>query len=300
MGQAWTQSGLDPAEVPDREAGKDGIPRPPTVHGRLSFADMTRLGFGLAVGAPEATVRASAKAAEEAGFRTFWLNHPPNQDGLAPLGWAADATSRIALGTGVVPISHRSPASILEGIEQAALPRGRYRLGIGSGSGPHPLRAARAALEELRPQAGCELVLAALGPGMCELAGRDADSVLLNWVTPEHARLSADLVLKAAKAAGRPRPGLYAYVRVALGEASLARLEREAAMYTAIPSYGANFARMEVKAVETAVGGRTAEEVQAGLRAWDGVVDEVVVRAVPAHDQVDEALAILEAASGAL
>lgn len=258
---------------------------------------MTRLGFGLAVGAPEATVRASAKAAEEAGFRTFWLNHPPNQDGLVPLAWAADATSQIALGTGVVPISHRSPASILEGIERAGLPRSRYRLGIGSASG---LRPARAALEELRPQAGCELVLAALGPRMCELAGREADSVLLNWVTPEHARLSAELVLKAAEAAGRPRPGIYAYLRVALGEASLARLEREAAMYTAIPSYGANFDRMGVKAVETAVRGRTADEVRAGLRAWDGVVDEVVVRAVPAHDQVDEALAILEAATAAL
>jgi alkanesulfonate monooxygenase SsuD/methylene tetrahydromethanopterin reductase-like flavin-dependent oxidoreductase (luciferase family) len=260
---------------------------------------MSRLGFGLAVGAPEATVRASAKAAEEAGFRTFWLNHPPSQDGLAALAWAADATSRIGLGTGVVPISFRSPASILEGIEQAGLPRSRYRLGIGSGSGPHPLRMVRTALEELRPRAGCELVLAALGPRMCELAGREADAVLLNWVTPEHARRSAAMVLEAAEAAGRPRPGIYAYVRVALGEASLDRLDREAAAYAAIPSYGANFARMGVKAVETAVGGRTAEEVRAGLRAWDGVVDEVVVRAVPAHDQVDEALAILEAACGA-
>jgi alkanesulfonate monooxygenase SsuD/methylene tetrahydromethanopterin reductase-like flavin-dependent oxidoreductase (luciferase family) len=257
---------------------------------------MTELGYGLRCDAPEETVRAASRAAEEAGFRTFWLNFLPGMDGFRPMAWAAAETSRIALGTGVVPLSDRSPSAILEGMAAAGLPRERYRLGIGSGSGPRPVRRVRDALRELRAEAGCELVVAALGPRMCELAGREADAVLLNMLPPGEAERSARLVLDAAQAAGRPRPGVYAYVRVAMGDESRARWAQEAAIYASIPAYAASFERMEVAAIDTGISAGTAEEVRDGLRAWKGVVDEVVVRALPAHDRPEEALAILEAA----
>lgn len=260
----------------------------------------TELGYGLRCDAPEETVRATSGAAEEAGFRTFWLNFLPGMDGFGPLAWAAAETSRIGLGTGVIPLSDRSPSSILEGIEAAGLPRRRYRLGIGSGSGPRPVARVRQGLAELRPGARSELVVAALGPKMCELAGREADAVLLNMLPPDQAERSARLVLDAAEAAGRPRPGIYAYMRVALGEESKARWAQEAALYATIPSYAANFERMGVAAVDTGISADTPEQVRDGLRAWKGVVDEIVVRALPAHDRPDEALAILEAAAGAL
>ena len=259
---------------------------------------MTQIGYGLAVAAPEPTILATACAAEGAGFGTFWLNHPPNGDALPLLARVAGATSRVWLGTGVIPVSHRSPESILAGLDENSLPRSRFRLGIGSGTGAAPLRRVREAIAELRPDAGCEIVLAALGPQMCRLAGEQADAVLLNWMPPGPAREAAALVLEGAEAAGRPRPGIYAYVRVALGDESLARLEQEGSSYAAIPHYGASFQRMGLAPAETAVRGRTPDEVKEGLRAWDGVVDEVVVRALPAHDREDEALAILEAARG--
>jgi alkanesulfonate monooxygenase SsuD/methylene tetrahydromethanopterin reductase-like flavin-dependent oxidoreductase (luciferase family) len=259
---------------------------------------MTQIGYGLAVAAPEPTILATARAAEASGFSAFWLNHPPNGDGLAPLGRVAAATERISLGTGVIPVSHHSPESILAGVEANALPRDRFRLGIGSGMGAAPLRRVREAIADLRPRAGCEIVLAALGPQMCRLAGEQADAVLLNWMPPGPAGEAAALVLEAAEAAGRPRPGIYAYVRVALGDASLARLEQEGGSYNAIPHYGASFQRMGLAPEETAIRGRSPDEVKEGLRAWDGVVDEVVVRALPAEDREDEALAILEAARG--
>jgi alkanesulfonate monooxygenase SsuD/methylene tetrahydromethanopterin reductase-like flavin-dependent oxidoreductase (luciferase family) len=258
----------------------------------------TELGYGLRCDAPEETVRATSRAAEEAGFRTYWLNFLPGTDGFRPVSWAAEESSRIWLGSGVIPLSNRSPVEILQGVAAAGLPRERYRLGIGSGSGPRPLARVREALRELRPKAGCELVVAALGPKMCELAGREADAVLLNMLTPKEAERSARLVLDAAEAAGRPRPGVYAYVRVALGEESKARWEQEAAMYARIPAYAANFERMGVATIDTGIVADTPEQVREGLRAWKGVVDEVVVRALPAHDRPDEALAILEAAAG--
>ena len=72
----------------------------------------------------------------------------------------------------------------------------------------------------LRAELSTRIVVAALGPKMCRLAGEVADGVLLNWLTPEYARQSADIVREGAAAARRPAPTIYAYVRLALGAAA--------------------------------------------------------------------------------
>ncbi|MBO0745575.1 MAG: LLM class flavin-dependent oxidoreductase, partial [Candidatus Dormibacteraeota bacterium] len=110
---------------------------------------MTALGFGLAGAAPEPTVLAAARAAEQAGYRTFWLNHPPTYDALPKLGRLSRAVS-IPVATGVIPISARTPRSILDGVAEAGLAADRFRLGIGSGQGPRPLERVREAIRELR------------------------------------------------------------------------------------------------------------------------------------------------------
>ena len=58
----------------------------------------------------------------------------------------------------------------------------------------------------LRANMQTRIVVAALGPKMCQLAGEVADGVLFNWLTPEHARLSAGWVREGAKVAGRTPP----------------------------------------------------------------------------------------------
>jgi alkanesulfonate monooxygenase SsuD/methylene tetrahydromethanopterin reductase-like flavin-dependent oxidoreductase (luciferase family) len=130
---------------------------------------------------------------------------------------------------------------------------------------------------------------------MCHLAGEVADGVLFNWLTPEHARASAEWVRAGARAAGRPAPRLFAYVRVALGAAGAARLEEEGRRYAAIPSYAAHFARMGVPPVATAVSAPAATAVPKALARWASTVDEVVVRAITVGDTVDETLAVLRA-----
>jgi alkanesulfonate monooxygenase SsuD/methylene tetrahydromethanopterin reductase-like flavin-dependent oxidoreductase (luciferase family) len=258
---------------------------------------MTALGFGLAGPAPEATVLAAAQAAEQAGYRTFWLNHPPTYDALPKLGRVARAVP-IAIATGVIPISARTPGSILEGMGEAGLPTDRFRLGIGSGFGPEPLGRVREAIPELRAGTSAEVVLAALRPRMCALVGQLADAVLLSQLTPEGGRERIRQVHEAADQAGRPRPRIYVYVRTALGAPGIAALEQEAEGYTKIPVYAASYRALGTGPLDAAVRATTPEQVRAGLAGWAGLADEVVIRAITADDAPDDVLAILEAARG--
>jgi alkanesulfonate monooxygenase SsuD/methylene tetrahydromethanopterin reductase-like flavin-dependent oxidoreductase (luciferase family) len=252
-------------------------------------------GFALFAGVAPEIVRASAREAEALGYSSFWVNHPGATDGLGSLAEAAKETRRIELGIGVIPLHTRGPEGIAGGVRAHTLPLDRLLLGVGSPN-PGALARVRAGIAELRSRLETRLVIAALGPKMCRLAGEIGDGVLLNWVTPEHARRSADLVREGAAAARRPAPKILAYVRLALGEAAHERLLGEANRYAAIPAYGANFERMGVKPETTAIAPHAPGEIAPALAKWRGVVDEVVLRAITATDTVDETLALLRAA----
>ncbi|MGH7321233.1 MAG: LLM class flavin-dependent oxidoreductase [Candidatus Rokuibacteriota bacterium] len=255
-------------------------------------------GFALFAGTAPEVIRASAREAEASGYRSFWVNHPGATDGLAALALAAKETRHIEMGIGVIPLHTRGPASIVEGVRSKALPLARLLLGVGSPN-PGALGRVRAGIAELRSQLSARLIVAALGPQMCRVAGEVADGVLFNWLTPEHARLSAEWVRAGAAAARRQPPKLFAYVRVALGAAACERLAQEGARYAAIPAYADHFARMGVKPVETAIAAQSAELILTALGQWRGVIDEVVVRAITGADTVEEHLALLHAAKPA-
>jgi alkanesulfonate monooxygenase SsuD/methylene tetrahydromethanopterin reductase-like flavin-dependent oxidoreductase (luciferase family) len=131
---------------------------------------------------------------------------------------------------------------------------------------------------------------------MCRLAGELADGVLFNWLTPEYARVSADLVRAGAAEAGRRPPRLCAYVRAALGPGAIARLGAEADRYAGIPAYASHFERMGVRPVETAIAASSPDAISRALAHWHGVVEEIVVRAVTDRDTVEENLALVRAA----
>src|SRR5215467_15866617 len=181
------------------------------------------LGFAVFAGTSPDVIRASAKEAERLGYSSFWVNHPGATDGLAALALAARETQHIELGIGVIPLHTRGPESIVQGVKSTGLPLDRLLLGVGSPN-PEALKRVRAGIGELRRQVSTRIIVAALGPQMCRLAGEVADGVLFNWLTPDHARRSADLVRAGAASAKRPVPTLYAYVRVALGPAALEKL----------------------------------------------------------------------------
>jgi len=256
------------------------------------------LGFAVFAGTTAEVIRASAREAERLGFASFWVNHPGSTDGLAALAHAARETQRVELGIGVIPLHTRGPESIVQGVKANALPLDRLLLGVGSPN-PEALKRVRSGIAELRSQLSTRLVVAALGPQMCRLAGEVADGVLFNWLTPEYARASAERVREGAAAARRQPPKLYAYVRVALGPGAEDRLQQEANRYAGIPAYAANFARMGLKPVETAIAAPMPDAVKRGLAQWEGIVDQTIIRSITAKDTVEENLALVRAAAPA-
>ena len=255
------------------------------------------MGYGFALFAATAPeiIRACAREAEALGYTSFWVNHPGKTDGLAALALAAGETHRIDLGVGVIPLHTRGPASIVEGVTTQKLPLDRLLLGVGSPN-PNSLQRVRDGVAVLKKDLKTRVIVAALGPKMCRLAGEVADGVLFNWLTPEYAAKSAEEVRAGAKAAGRPAPKLCAYVRLAIGAAATAKVKEEADRYTSIPAYGANFTRMGVKAETTAITGSNPAEVRGKLAQWHGVIDEVIFRAIVANDTVEEHRALVRAA----
>jgi alkanesulfonate monooxygenase SsuD/methylene tetrahydromethanopterin reductase-like flavin-dependent oxidoreductase (luciferase family) len=257
---------------------------------------MTRRGLGLPVALPPEIIRSAAITAQDRRYTSFWLNNPPRSDALRALGGIAQVATSIWLGVGVIPLSDHRPGDIVQAVMQNHLPADRLFLGVGSGSGAGAVERVGDGIRAIRAELKCSLVIAALGPRMCRLAGAEADGVLLNWLTPQWARRSIEWVRDGANRAGRTIPRTMAYVRVARGREAIARLQREAAGYEAIPHYSAHFERMGTPAVGTAVTGETTEDIQRGLATWEGVVDEVIARAVVARDAVEDVLDLVEAA----
>jgi alkanesulfonate monooxygenase SsuD/methylene tetrahydromethanopterin reductase-like flavin-dependent oxidoreductase (luciferase family) len=255
-----------------------------------------RQGFALFAGTAPEVIRAVAREAEGLGYGSFWVNYPGSIDGIEALALAAGRPG--VSSRSVIPLHTRGPESIARGVRDHALPLGRLLLGVGSPN-PGALGRVRDGIAELRARLRVRLVVAALGPRMCRLAGEVADGVLFNWLTPEHARRSAELVQAGAAAADRHPPTLFAYVRAALGPAAGDRLREEGARYATIPAYADHFARMGVDPVETAIAAPTPDAIASALGRWQGAVDEVVLRAVTGQDTVEETLALLRAAKPA-
>jgi alkanesulfonate monooxygenase SsuD/methylene tetrahydromethanopterin reductase-like flavin-dependent oxidoreductase (luciferase family) len=254
-------------------------------------------GFGVAGALPHDVVRTLASAAEAAGYHTFWVNDTPNGDGLAGLRAAAQVTSQIQLGVGVIPLDRQPADVIARRVDELALPQERLIVGIGSGNPRGGLERVREGAATLEERIEAPIVVGALGPNMCAMAGRSSDGVLLNWLTAEYVAPSAAIVTAAARDSSRPRPLILGYVRTVFGPGAREVFTEEAGRYGGYPAYAANFTRMGTPAEATAVIGETAAEIQAGLASFTGELDETVVRAITGEESADAYMALLVAAA---
>lgn len=259
-----------------------------------------RRGFGVAGALPLDIIQALAPAAEAAGYRTFWVNDTPHGDGLAALRSAADVTSAIRLGVGVIPLDRQPAEIIARRVDELALPQERLLLGIGSGNHQGGLQRVREGARALAGFLESPVVVGALGPNMCALAGESADGVLLNWLTADYVAPSAAITDEAAREAGRPRPLILGYVRTVYGPGAREVFAEEAGRYGTYPAYAANFIRMGTPAESTAVIGDSMAEIQAGLAPFTTGLDETVVRAITGEESAEAYLALLAAAAPAL
>ena len=178
---------------------------------------MTRA-FGVAAGLDESVASPLAARCQELGYASMWSNDHPGAKGLETLADFAEGADRIDLGVGVIALDRHGPGVIAADIERLGLDRERLWLGVGAGFTKKPLTAMREALPELRAALpGVRLVLAAMGPKMCALAGTSYDGAFFNWMTPAFAAEAREHVERGASDAGRETPPVFGYVRTAVG-----------------------------------------------------------------------------------
>jgi alkanesulfonate monooxygenase SsuD/methylene tetrahydromethanopterin reductase-like flavin-dependent oxidoreductase (luciferase family) len=255
----------------------------------------SKLGFGVVGSLDIATVSEIAKRAEEIGLHSLWFNETPDGDAIERMKVATSVTNRLLVGSGVINVDRTSANAIVAAVRSRELDEARILIGIGASAKPSPLQTVRTAIEELRQELSCPIIVGSLGPRMRQLGAEFGNGLLFNWLTPEHAAETTQVMREQAKAAGNSPVLSATYIRTALGEAALESLRTEASKYSSIPSYAANFERLGITAMESAVYGTSAEDVAKGVAAFDGTVDHAIVRAITATDDTGDYLQLLDA-----
>jgi F420-dependent oxidoreductase-like protein len=206
-------------------------------------------------GTKVARLRADARWAEEAGLATVWIPQIPDEfDALTAATVVGTETSRIEIGTAVVPVQPRHPIALAQHILSVqAVCAGRLAIGLGvshhwiidemlglpyehpfatmrdyldvldqalSGPGPVDVENGRFRIHnplDITDVAPTPVLLAALGPRMLQLCGERTDGTIL-WLADERAIGSyiVPTLTQAAEAAGRPAPRVVAGVPVCL------------------------------------------------------------------------------------
>jgi F420-dependent oxidoreductase-like protein len=200
-------------------------------------------------------LRADAKWAEDAGLATVWIPQVPDDfDALTAAALIGADTSRIEIGTAVVPVQPRHPLVLAQqALSVQAVCEGRLSLGLGVShhwiidemlglSYERPVATMRANLDvldqafrgpgrvdvenemfcvhgplDITDFAPTPVLIAALGPRMLELAGERTSGTIL-WMADERTIGShiTPSITRAAAAAGRPAPRIVAGIPVCL------------------------------------------------------------------------------------
>lgn len=235
--------------------------------------------FGVAAGFPEEVCGPLAETCEEVGYASIWANDHPGAKGLETLAEFAKVTSAIDLGVAVIAIDRQSPAEIAADIKRLDLDPSRLWIGIGAGFSKKPLTAMREALPELRQKLpGIRIVMAAMGPKMCQFAGANMDGVFFNWMTPDFAAGAREQVESGAAGAGKEAPPVLGYVRTSVGPDAADRLAKEESFYRDLHAgYRNHFDRLGEPEGTVGVAASDRDDAQEKLARYDAL-DILVVR----------------------
>jgi alkanesulfonate monooxygenase SsuD/methylene tetrahydromethanopterin reductase-like flavin-dependent oxidoreductase (luciferase family) len=254
-------------------------------------------GFGVAAGLDPAVARPLAQRCAELGYDSMWSNDHPGAKGLETLAEFGVAAPDLDVGVAVIALDRQRPAEIAADAERLQLDPSRLWLGVGAGFGEKPLTRMREALPELRAALpGVRLVLAAMGPKMCALAGAEFDGAFFNWMTPTFAAGAREKVEAGAREAGRETPLVFGYVRTAVGPDAAERLAKEESFYRDLhDGYRSHFARLGEPEGTVGVAAADASEAKSALAAY-AALDTVVVRGLGSAT-VEAMTAVAEAAA---
>jgi len=242
---------------------------------------MSARAFGVTAGLDPGVATPLARRCEELGYASIWSNDHPGAAGLETLAAFAEGAERLELGVAVMALDRHEPAGIDAKVTELGLDRERLWIGVGAGFSERPLTTMRNSLPALREAIpGVRLVLAAMGPKMCALAGSGFDGAFLNWMTPEFAARARAHVHAGARDAERTPPPVLGYVRTAVGSDAGERLAKEESFYRDLhDGYRNHFARLGEPEGTVGVGASDPESVQAELSRY-AALDIVVVRAL--------------------
>jgi alkanesulfonate monooxygenase SsuD/methylene tetrahydromethanopterin reductase-like flavin-dependent oxidoreductase (luciferase family) len=155
----------------------------------------------------------------------------------------------------------------------------------------------RESLPQLRESLpGVRLVLAAMGPKMCALAGAEYDGAFFNWMTPEFATGAREKVEAGAAETGRPTPPVFGYVRTAVGPDAVERLAKEESFYRDLHAgYRNHFDRLAEPEGTVGIAAADPAATREAITAYSAL-DTVVVRGL-ASANVEAMTAVAEAAA---
>jgi alkanesulfonate monooxygenase SsuD/methylene tetrahydromethanopterin reductase-like flavin-dependent oxidoreductase (luciferase family) len=239
-----------------------------------------RRGFGVAAGLDPAVATPLAARCEELGYSSIWSNDTPLADGLDTVAAFAAGSSELELGV-TIALDRHPPAEINAKLDRHGLERDRLWIGIGAGVSAKPLTAMREALPELRERIpGPRLLLAAMGPKMCALAGAAYDGAFFNWMLPDFAARAREQVHAGARDAGREPPPVFGYVRTAVGDDAARRLLKEESFYRGLhKGYSSHFERLDAPVGAVGVAAPDGAVANAELSHYEAL-DVLVVRAL--------------------
>ena len=266
-----------------------------------------------------------ARAARD-GFQHFWLSQIMGLDAMTALAAVAEHAPGIELGTSVVPLYGRHPLVLAgQALTTQAAVGGRLVLGIGpshqllvehmyGGSYARPFTRTREELRAIQALMAGEpvdmegeevtvrgqlsldvtpppILVAALGPRMLDLAGRESAGTALWMVGPD--TLSdhiAPRINKAANKVGRPAPRILAGVPICVTEdrkRARAHAAEKLAVYGTLPAYQAMLEREGVTGPEDIVAIGTEQEVRERLASYEraGATDLRVSDLCPTSDE---------------
>jgi alkanesulfonate monooxygenase SsuD/methylene tetrahydromethanopterin reductase-like flavin-dependent oxidoreductase (luciferase family) len=254
-------------------------------------------GFGVAAGLDPEVARPLAARCAELGYGSMWSNDHPGAKGLETLAEFA-AAAEVDLGVAVIALDRTPPEAIAADIERLGIDPGRLWLGVGAGFSQKPLTKMRESLPELREALpGVRLVLAAMGPKMCALAGAEFDGVFFNWMTPDFAARAREKVEAGAREADRETPPVFGYVRTAVGPDAAERLAKEESFYRDLhKGYRDHFDRLGEPEGSVGVAAADRDDAQSQLAAYEGPLDTIVVRGL-ASAKVETMTAVAAAAA---
>jgi probable F420-dependent oxidoreductase len=253
------------------------------------------------------------------GYTDVWSAEANGTDAFTPLALASSWAPQLRLGTAIVPVYTRGPATLaMSAASMGSAAPGRFALGVGTSSNviverwngipfDEPFKKVRDTVRFLRKALTGEKVtesydtfeikgftagvvadpvppvlVAALRPGMLRLAGREADGAIINWLSADDVRTVVPYVHQ-----GGPGKEVVARIFVLPGqdpETSRAIARRHIAAYMNVPVYRAFhewLGRFELAGMWEAW---DAGDRKGALEAIpDSVVDDLVVHGPAEH-----------------